>query len=219
MPTAPVYPLGIGITPDGRRLYGCGGISNGSNKIIGYDIAADGTLSAIAGAPFTSPGNSPAYCAFSADSAILFIGHGSDATVRSFTLDDAGVPTSTGASFDVGLQGSIGDIAVLAGQLLITDDTSATDGIAGLYSFDIQPDGIFTSNGPAISSQARLRPTEIAVWLPPVNCRASRWRPQIDLDGPKPRLSELRTMRPGTQDFLPRRACFDHDGCITLSLI
>lgn len=213
--TGTTYPLGIGVTADGNRLYAGGGISNSGNKVLGFDIAADGTLTEIAGSPFVSPGSSPAYTEFSADSRILFLGHGTDATVRSFTLDAAGVPTSTGFFFDVGLQGSIGDIAVLGDLLLITDDTSAIDGIVGLYSFSIQGNGNFTQNGPAVGSQATA-PTEIAVWMPSAACAGDvNGDGVIDLNDLSLLLSSF-GLCAGHPAFLAS-ADFDADGCIALA--
>lgn len=212
--TPGVYPLGLGVSNDGARLFAAGGISSGGDKVLGYDIAADGTLTDVAGSPFISPGASPAYVAFSDDASILFVGHGTDATVRSFTLDTFGVPTYSGFTFDVGLQGSIGDIAVLGGHLLITDDTSAIDGITGLYSFDILDTGEFTANGPAISSNATA-PTEIAVWQPPSVCPS-------DIDGDlQVALGDLTILLAafgacsGDGGYLAA-ADLDSDGCISL---
>jgi 6-phosphogluconolactonase (cycloisomerase 2 family) len=102
--TGSTYPLGVGVSPDGTILYANGGISSGGHAILGYHILPDGTLNAMAGMPFYSPGDSPKDCTFSTDSAILFVGHGSDATARSFLIDaETGQPTATGYRFDVGI--------------------------------------------------------------------------------------------------------------------
>jgi len=167
MPTGGTFPLGIDVSPDGTKLYGGGGISNSGNKVVGYLLAGDGTLTQMAGSPFISPGASPKLARFSPDSSILYVAHGTDATVRSFLIDsESGALTSTGFSFDVGLQGSHGDHVTLDEMLLITDDTTAIDGLRGLYSFDRLADGDFTMNGAIVDTQG-VGPTEIAGWTPP----------------------------------------------------
>ncbi len=164
--TGLTYPLGLEVSPDGRRIYAGGGISNGRHMILGYEIGNDGRLTALPGAPFVSSGNSPFNINYSADSSILFVGHGTDATVRSFLIDPtSGGLTETGFVFDVGLQGSFGDSATLGDYLLVTDDFSATDNLTGLYSFAIAATGEFLSTGPIVDTGATA-PTEIAVWMP-----------------------------------------------------
>lgn len=161
--TGSTYPLGLGVSPDGTKLYAAGGISSGGDKILGYNIAVDGTLHGMAGMPFTTPGDSPKDCTFSSDSTILFVGHGSDATARSFLIDEeTGQLTATGYWFDVGIQGELGDLVTLNDFLLITDNFY---GDRGLYSFDILPGGNFTMNGSLVDSQG-IGPREIAAWSP-----------------------------------------------------
>jgi 6-phosphogluconolactonase (cycloisomerase 2 family) len=111
------YPLDPGFTHDGRRLYAGCGISNGSNKILGFQVnPADGALTPLPQAPYTSPGSSPSpkLAVASTDDKYLFVGHGSSSVVRSFAIDAlSGDLTDTGFSFDVGIQGDLGDVAVL----------------------------------------------------------------------------------------------------------
>ncbi|MFQ5806910.1 MAG: lactonase family protein, partial [Phycisphaerae bacterium] len=162
--TGSTYPLAVRVSPDGTKLYANGGISSGRHAVLGYHIAADGTLSAMAGSPFYSPGDSPKDCVCSGDSTILFVGHGSDATARSFLIDgESGELSTTGYFFDVGIQGELGDLAVLDDYLLITDNFYNG---RGLYSFDILPNGSFTMNGTLVDSQG-IGPREIAGWSPP----------------------------------------------------
>jgi len=164
---SPIYPLGLCITADGSKLYANGGISGGGHAIAGYHIAPDGTLFAMVGSPFTSPGASPKDCTCSSDSQILYVGHGTDSTVRSFWIDArTGQLTATGYLFDVGLQGSLGDQVIMDGRLLVTDNTTAIDGIMGLYSFDAPADGSLSMNGNIVDTQG-YGPREIAVWIPP----------------------------------------------------
>lgn len=171
-----LYPLGMSITNDGTKLYAGGGVSGTGHEVIGAAINADGSLTMLGSSPFYSPGSSPKDTAITPDDAYVFVAHGTDATVRSFALDaETGVLTYTGNSFDVGLQGSLGDAVVLDELLLVTDNTTAIDGIRGLYAFTIHPDGSFTPNG-AIVDTGDLVPQEIEVWTPGPSC-------QGDLDG------------------------------------
>jgi len=212
----PTYPLGAGVSPDGTKLYANGGISGGGHAVIGYHIGPDGRLTAMAGSPFFSPGSSPKDVTFTPDTTLLFVAHGTDATVRSFTIDAlTGAITSTGFFFDVGLQGSLGDAVVLNDLLLVTDNTTAIDGVMGLYSFAIQPNGNFTSTGPIVSTQG-IAPTEIAAWSPPPSCPG-------DFDGDRQvGLSDLTLLLSayghctGDPEFIAA-ADFDADGCIGLA--
>ncbi|MBU0617972.1 MAG: lactonase family protein [Planctomycetes bacterium] len=210
-PTGGTYPLGVSAAPDGNFLYAAGGISSGGHAILGYLIAADGTLSALAGTPFYSPGSSPKDFTFSSDSSILFAGHGSDATVRSFLIDaETGQPASTGYSFDVGIQGELGDLVVLDDYLLVTDNFY---GDRGLYSFDVLPNGSFTMNGTIVDSQG-IGPREIAGWSPP--CMGD-----LDGDGDVD-LSDLAALLAvyglcaGDPGYVPE-ADLDGDDCVSLS--
>ena len=167
------FPIGPGITPDGRHLYAGGGISGGGHVIHAYEInAATGELTAVAGAPFfsASPGSSPSpkLAVASEDGSLVFVGHGSSSEVRALSRDpQTGVLADTGHFFDVGIQGDLGDAAVLGDLLLITDSWSGT----GLYSFTIHPGGDFTMNGPLVSTQG-VTPRSIAAWNPPAGCYA-----------------------------------------------
>ena len=163
--TSGVYPIDPVVSPNGLHLYAAGGISNGGHSIVGMTIGANGSLSPAPGSPYNSPGQSPAYLAVSEDSSILFVGHGTDATVRSFLIDpEDGSLTSTGFMFDVGLQGTIGDVVVLGDQLFIGDESTAIDGIAGIYSFDIHPNGAFTMVG--LYESQGIRPEAMVAWGP-----------------------------------------------------
>lgn len=163
--TSGVYPIDPVVTPNALILYAAGGISNGGHSIEGMTIGANGSLSPAPGSPYVSPGQSPAYLAVSEDSSILFVGHGSDATVWSFLIDpEDGSLTSTGFMFDVGLQGTIGDVVVLRDQLFIGDESTAIDGIAGIYSFDIHPNGSFTMVG--LYESQGIRPEAMVAWDP-----------------------------------------------------
>ncbi len=161
--TGGVYPLKLAITHGGEYLYAAGGISQGGHNVLGFQISGDGSLTALAGSPFQSPGQSPAYVSCSGDDNYLFVGHGTDATVRSFAIDENGGLTSTGYSFDVGLQGTVGDVKTHGDLLFVTDESTAIDGIKGIYSFQVHPNGSFSVIGD-IYDTGGTRPEYIAVW-------------------------------------------------------
>ena len=58
-PAGVPFPLELAISPDGTKLYAAGGISDGGNKVLGFAIAPDGTLSPLVNAPYLSQGSSP----------------------------------------------------------------------------------------------------------------------------------------------------------------
>jgi len=165
--TGGIYPLDLVVTGNGGHLYAGGGISGGGHAIVGCDVTDTGGLKLLEDSPFFSPGQSPAYTAVSSDSSILFVGHGTDATVGSFLIDGSGSLTSTGFSFDVGMQGTVGDLQVLGDYLLVTDESAALDGITGLYSFLVKPSGVFVAVAD-IYDTLGVRPEAIVVWDPPV---------------------------------------------------
>lgn len=175
--TGTTYPLGLGISPDGSKLYGAGGISNGSNKVVGFTIDGNGGVTAVPTMPFTSPGASPKQVAVTGNGLYAAVGHGTDSTVRMFSINQStGELASTGHVFDVGLQGTLGDITPFGDWLFFTDRSTATDGVRGLYSFTVNADGSLTQNGVLVDSQG-TEPLQAEVWWPPAPpCPA-------DLDG------------------------------------
>ncbi len=176
--TSGVYPIDLMLNRAGSRLYTAGGISAGGHALGGFTVNPLGSptiLDPLAGAPFFSPGQSPAYLTFSQNDSILFVGHGTDATVRSFLVDrPTGSLTPTGFAFDVGLQGTIGDIAVMGDKVIIIDDSTAIDGIYGVYVFQIHPDGNFTQIGNILETGTPRPEGRMSVWMPPEapECRA-----------------------------------------------
>ncbi|MCK4873177.1 MAG: beta-propeller fold lactonase family protein [Phycisphaerales bacterium] len=163
--TGTVYPLGPDISHDGTKLYAGGGISSGGDKVLGLSVDPEAGLQPLPGSPYTSPGESPAYCAVSTDDQFLFVGHGTDATVRSFAIAADGSLTYTGHFFDVGMQGTVGDLETIGDLLLITDESTAIDGIAGMYVFQVNPDGSFTQVGDIHDTQG-VRPEAMISWTP-----------------------------------------------------
>lgn len=164
-----LYPIDIKLTPGGGLMYAGCGISGTGHDMLGFDVNADGTLW-LHNPPYTSPGQSPAYLCPTGDGRFLFVGHGTDATVRGFAIDPGtGALTSTGYFFDVGLQGTIGDIVEIGGFVFITDESTAIDGVYGLYSFVLNDDGSLTHNGPIVPTPG-TRPETMVVWDPAGAC-------------------------------------------------
>lgn len=167
-PTGGVYPLGSGITHDGAFVYSGGGISSDGHRVSGFAVdPATGLLSELSDSPFYSPGVSPKTAVASVDDKFLIVGHGTDATARTFAIDgETGALAATGHSFDVGLQGTLGDVAVLDELVLVTDNSTAIDGKMGLYAFTLGPDGQFVPQGDIVDTTG-VAPTFMAVWSPP----------------------------------------------------
>ena len=167
--TGAVYPLGMGMAPNGQWLFFGGGISSGGKAVMAYRVhETDGTLSLVPGAPFTSPGSSPKQVVVSSDSRFAIVGHGTDATVRSFVIDQqSGALTPTGSMMDAGLQGALGEIAVLDNLVLAADRNSTSDGVQGLHSLTLQSVGTMTPNGPPVPTQG-IWANDIAVWSVPL---------------------------------------------------
>ncbi len=160
------YSLGVGLSPDGARAYGGGGISG--NVVTAYSIdAGAGTIAPLPGAPFPSPGSSPKQVAVTSDNNFALVAHGTDATVRVLSIDqDTGALTATPFFFDVGFQGSLGEIAVSGAQMFVTDRDTISDGVRGLRSFTVNPDGSLTQNGTIVDSTG-ITPNSIQTWTPP----------------------------------------------------
>jgi len=166
--TGATYPLGIGVSADGKWLCGGGGISNGGDKIVALAInAIDGSLDDIAGSPFTSPGASPKQIITTLDSMYALAAHGTDSTVRSFNIDQkTGALTSTGFFYDIGFQGSLGEINVLDDLIFAADRDTIFDDVRGVRRLRVNSDGSLTEVGTITDTQG-IAPNSIAVWGPP----------------------------------------------------
>ncbi|HNQ23332.1 MAG TPA: beta-propeller fold lactonase family protein [Phycisphaerae bacterium] len=163
-PSGTPFPLEVTVSPDGTKLYAAGGISGTGHDVIGMTVNPDGTLTAMSGSPFYSPGQSPSNVFVSGDNGYCIVGHGTDATVRVLAVNPlTGALTDTGHSFDVGMQGTLGDVRVLDDLLFVTDNS---DGPTGVYSFTIGAGGALTQNG-ALLSTSGISPRSIATWAPP----------------------------------------------------
>ncbi|GIW74806.1 MAG: hypothetical protein KatS3mg103_1328 [Phycisphaerales bacterium] len=179
--TAPNFALDMALAPNGQWLYAGGGISGDGHAVLGMTVGFAGALDLIPGSPFTSPGDSPAWVTVSPDDRFVYAGHGGDATVQGFGIDQAsGALSFLGVSFDVGTQGTLGTVGTLAlpgfNILLVTDNSTVIDGISGIYSFRIEDTGDITQIGDIVTLQGS-QPDNFVVWQPPVDdCRA-------DLDG------------------------------------
>ena len=162
-----IYNLDFSLAHSGLFLLGAGGISNGGDKVGCYATVGEvlPVLSQVAGSPFVSPGSSPARVAFSEDDSIVAVAHGSDAEVHTFLFDsESGQMTPTGFFFDVGTQGTAGDVEFLNGYLLVADDSTVFDGVQGLYVFDVGADGSLTQIGDINDTGNTRAEGHIAVW-------------------------------------------------------
>ncbi|RMH10058.1 MAG: hypothetical protein D6695_12100 [Planctomycetota bacterium] len=172
------YPLGIEMDPLGDFLFAAGGISAGGHAFSVFALSDDGTMSLVPGSPFVSPGSSPKGFTVHPDGAMLFVEHGTDATIRSFSFArPSGVPTSLGGVFDVGLQGTLGGSDAWGEYLYVTDESTAIDGLRGLYCLQVDfSTGALTPVTPTPVDTTGITPESVLVWDPPVSCR-------VDLTG------------------------------------
>jgi len=176
--TGSIFPIAPVVSRAGDLLYAFGGISGGGESILGFDVGADGLLQELGSSPSISPGSSPKNGVFSRDDAFLLVGHGTDSTLRSFEIDDeSGALTPTGSVFDVGLQGTLGELAVVGDTVYVTDNSTAIDGLAGVQALAIDPaTGTLTPRGTVVDSQG-IAPDGIVAWVVEPGCPA-------DLTGP-----------------------------------
>lgn len=167
----PIYGTALEVSPDGNTLYASGGISGGGNAFAGYAIDANaGTLTALPGSPFTSPGASPKGFAFAGDGAHMYVSHGTDATIRAFSRDASGIPTSTGFSFDVGLQGTLRGMVGYQHFIYALDETTAIDGVRGVYAMPIAANGDLSTFPDAPVDTQGISPNDLVVWGGPQGC-------------------------------------------------
>lgn len=161
--TGSYYGLELTLTHDGTKLYAAGGITE---VVLGFHVAADGSLAPMASSPFPEAGDSPSNVFCSSDDRYLLVGHGTDATLRSAEIDPvSGDLAYTGHLFDVGFQGTLGDVATLEGWAFVTDNSTVLDGLMGIYAFTLGADGSFLPNGP-IATTGGIAPRTLAVWTP-----------------------------------------------------
>jgi hypothetical protein len=106
----------------------------------------------------------------SSDNQFALAAHGTDATTRVFSIDQAtGVLTDTGFLYDIGVQGSLGEIAALDDLILMGDRDTITDGVKGLRCFTLGSNGSLTQNGTIVDTQGTVGPNALAVWKPITN--------------------------------------------------
>lgn len=164
--SAPAYPLGLAFSKDGRFLYAGGGISSGGQALLAYEVRNDGTLDPVLGMPFVSGGASPFAIACSDDNQFVFAGHGTDATVRVQAADTDGSLAYTGNFFDVGMQGTLGSIVSTRDLMFVTDESTSSDGIKGVYVFRFDGSGSLTQVGPVYDT-LEPAPEKMVIWTPP----------------------------------------------------
>ena len=168
--TSPLFAVDLAASRDGNHLYGAGGISGDDNRVLGFSIAADGSLSPLPEVSYTSGGDSPKVLALTANDEILIAGHGGDGSMHSFLRDTTtGALTATGFSYSVGGQGDLGDLVVVDDIIFVTDEDSF-DSPSGLLTVRVNPDGSFTDLS-GIVPTGGSRPEYIATWtVSSLNC-------------------------------------------------
>ncbi|MCC6951806.1 MAG: beta-propeller fold lactonase family protein [Phycisphaerales bacterium] len=171
--TSTTYALGMGLTPDGTRVYTAGG-SPTPYRISALTLdPVTGVLAEVPGNPFPSSGQSPKECVASPDSNFLFVGHGTDATIRTHSIAPDGALSELSIAYDVGIQSSLGDITTLRvpgavpQDLIIFTDKETFDGTPrGVFSALINPDGSIQLRTTRLDTGA-ISPNDLAVWPGP----------------------------------------------------
>ncbi len=168
------YAIGMGLTPEGNRVYTCGG-SRTPYIVHAFDLDGAGDFLPLAASPFPSGGTSPKQGVVSPDGAYLFVGHGTDGSIHTHAIDAAGALTHLGLAFDVGIQGSLGDMAcarVDGRNLLFFTDRETYDSTPrGLFSAEINADGSLRIISTRVDSLG-VAPNDIVVWAIPTPCDA-----------------------------------------------
>jgi 6-phosphogluconolactonase (cycloisomerase 2 family) len=129
-------PESVVLTPDARHLY----VANaGEDTISGYDVAADGSLTEVAGSPFGA-GDLPYGLSATADGRYLYVTDDGDGDVRGYAIGaDGALAPIPGSPWDTG-SGAIAIATSPDAKLLYSLDDSA----AGLDGFAIGADGALT---------------------------------------------------------------------------
>jgi WD40 repeat protein len=172
--TPGAYAIGQGVTPDGRFLYSCSGSASGGSRVFGFGVSSSGVLEPLGASPYFVGGVSPKQAVVSPDGRYVYVGHGSDGTIRVMPLDAAtGTLVDGGQVEDVGIQSSLGDIATMrlrtasgVTDLLLYTDKETFDGTGrGVFSSRIEENGTLRPITVRLDTQG-ISPNDIAVWSP-----------------------------------------------------
>ena len=127
---ADAFPDSAVISPDGKHLY------VGSFKLQAYDIAADGSLTPMAGSPF---GNQSFHqLAITPDGSRLYAGGGTSNTIVGFALAADGTPSALpGSPYAIGGTFAFGVALTPDGQHLYASGTTSNN----LWGFNVNADG------------------------------------------------------------------------------
>jgi 6-phosphogluconolactonase (cycloisomerase 2 family) len=139
----------LAISPDGKFLYA---VNRDANQIIGLAIAADGSLSSIAGSPFSAqPGLSSIAVNYSGDYPYLYAGSDNgieayDRNVKSGGLTYLPSATQTAAGKSPELFRNVSD------GLLIGVNPQSGGGFSYAFDYLGLPPGALSVGGPAVST-------------------------------------------------------------------
>ncbi|MBX3409710.1 MAG: beta-propeller fold lactonase family protein [Phycisphaeraceae bacterium] len=164
------YPLGMGVTPDGLRLFAGGGISSGGRAIIGYTFDPDNPgLTPLSPTPFDGLVSNPKEVIASPGGEFLAVGY-SDGGVRMFRYDDEdGLLINIPPALIVGGRGELGNLATMrlhsGREVLLMADRDSPGG-RGVISATITPTGELVQNGPKVDTGG-IAPNDLAAWVPP----------------------------------------------------
>jgi hypothetical protein len=153
---------GLARSPDGARFYGT---QQGGDEptIVGYQAAADGTLTPLPGSPYATPGSETGSIAFNADgSLMIYCEFSLTETATMFTLAVAPDGSLTPTGHSIALPEGPQDVAFLRDYLHVVTNDGANSAV---HTFELHDDGTITSaSGPAPLNNGY--PYEIEVWDP-----------------------------------------------------
>jgi WD40 repeat protein len=163
------YPLGLGVTPDGLRVFAGGGISSGGRAIIGFNFdPVNPGLTPLSVTPFDGLVANPKEVAASPGGEFLAVGY-SDGGVRMFRYDEEdGLMINIPPAFIVGGRGELGNITTLrlpSGRDIVLMADRDSPGGRGVVSATITATGELVQNGPKVDTGG-ISPNEVVGWTP-----------------------------------------------------
>lgn len=160
-------------TPDGRFLYAAGGIGGNEDELHAFGIAPSGALTPLSGTPFLLDGRAPAEVIVDENGERLYVSfnwrNAGTGIIRAYEIDPAtGAITDTGDVFvlggGVGDRGDTGPLAILGDVLFNLDMSTFRDGVLGLQTIRINPDGSMSHIDLLDTGTALGNVSDLAVW-------------------------------------------------------
>lgn len=138
-------PMGLAVTPDGRRLYA----SIHTSTIQGFDIRPDGTLASIGSTPACPTSCGPPFgIAISPNGFLYTANEGTPGSVSAFRIESNGALTPVGSPVASGGNNPIGvDVNALGDELFVANATPGSNVNNNVQAFSIAANGALTPIG------------------------------------------------------------------------